>query len=215
MFSEQDVDRELKAALSVSPSPDFEARVRQRVDADRPVRVGMFSVARGLPPSLKLGRTGKTPGLLVAASVVLVAGLFYALSRTPAVPVPTTPQVVERAAPMPPTAAPAPPNPVETAIPRATVTDRPSAPAVVVRAQTPQPQARAAQPEVIIPPQQLAAVRRLVREVNAGRNVPEPVRESATGEPAAVVVIPLAIEPLTVPTLEASGGVPSSPKGLQ
>ena len=198
MFSEQDVDRELKAALTVSPSPDFEARVLRQVEADRPSR----SVA--------------TYGwLAAAASIVVAAGLFYALNRTPTAGVPTTPQVAERAALTPPTTAPAPPNLVETAIPGPRPRIRPSADLVVARARRPQPQARAAQPEVIVAPKQLAAVRRLIREVNDGLSVPEPVQETATGEPAVVVVVPLAIEPLTVPTLEASGGVPSIPKGLQ
>ena len=52
MFSEQDIDRELKAALSVKPSPDFEARVLQRVEADRPSRrpahYGWFAAAASL-----------------------------------------------------------------------------------------------------------------------------------------------------------------------
>ena len=61
MFSEQDVDRELMAALSVSPSPDFEARVLQRVEADRPSHW----------PS-------HYGWLAAAASLVLVAGVFYA-----------------------------------------------------------------------------------------------------------------------------------------
>jgi hypothetical protein len=198
MFSEQDVDQELKAALSVSPSPDFEARVLRQVEADRPSR---SVVSYGW--------------LAAAASIVVAAGLFYTLNRTPTVAVPTTPQVAERVAPTPPTTAPATPNRVETAIPRPRPRIRPSAGAVVARARTPQPPARAAEPEVIVAPQQLAAVRRLVREVNAGRSLPEPVQETAAGEPAVVVVIPLAIQMLTVPTLEASGGVPSIPKGLQ
>src|SRR6266545_447809 len=85
MLSEQDVDRELKAALSVSPSPDFEARILQRVEADRPPhwRTHYGWVA-------------------AAAALVLAAGVFYAMNRTPAalVPVPA-PRIVEHAAPAP------------------------------------------------------------------------------------------------------------------
>ena len=80
MFSEQDVDRELKAALSVSPSPDFAARVLQRVEADRPSH-----------------RAAHYGWLAAAASLVIAAGVFYALNRTPAVvTAPPAPQVVEQ-----------------------------------------------------------------------------------------------------------------------
>ena len=71
MFSEQDIDRELKAALSVSPSPDFEARVLQRVEADRPSH---WAAQYGW--------------LAAAASLVIAAGVFYALNRTSAVVAP-------------------------------------------------------------------------------------------------------------------------------
>ena len=66
MLSEQDVDRELKAALSVSPSPGFEARVLQRVEAERPSR-----------------RPAHYGWLAAAASLVIAAGVFYAMNRTP------------------------------------------------------------------------------------------------------------------------------------
>ena len=83
MLGEQDVDRELKAALSVSPSQDFEARVLQRVEADRPSR---WPAHYGW--------------LAAAASLVIVAGAFYALNRPPVVVEQApAPQVAQRAAP--------------------------------------------------------------------------------------------------------------------
>ena len=73
MFSEQDVDRELKAALSVSPSADFEARVLQRVEADRPsywaARYGWLAAA-ALPRHRRgrvLKRTNRTPSVVAPA----------------------------------------------------------------------------------------------------------------------------------------------------
>ena len=67
MFSEQDVDRELEAALSVFPSPDFEARVLQRVEADRPS-----------PWAAHYG------WLAAAASVAIAAGVIYTRNQSPA-----------------------------------------------------------------------------------------------------------------------------------
>jgi hypothetical protein len=188
MFSEQDVDRELKAALSVSPSPDFEARVLQRVEADRPVLVGVFGVARGL----------KTAGLLVAA--------FYALNRTPVV-APQSPQappsVAKHAAPTAPGTAPATPKTKEI--------ERPRVEAVSASRRAP----RVAEPEVFLPVNQMAAVRRLVRDVNEGR-ISEIPSESppAAGEPAEVAVAPLVVEPLVVPAAEARGVISPAVRGL-
>lgn len=188
MFSEQDVDRELKAALAVSPSPEFEARVLRRIQVDRPLRVGMFSVARGL----------KTAGLPIAASMVLAAGLFYALNRTPAVvaPPPTSPVVARtepRPAPVPPLAEPT-TRPIER---RLAARVRPSA------------AARRAEPEVILPVNQMEAVRRLADAVNEGRIVLAAAAEGSVDPPVEVVVAPIVVEPLPVPALDPDAGGPS------
>jgi hypothetical protein len=187
MFSEQDVDRELKAALSVSPSPDFETRVLQRVQ-----------VGRGLPPSLKLRRTSKTPGLLAAAaSVVLVAGLFYAMNQpTTVVEEPGTRPVVARIEPRP---APVPATPP--------TTKRIELPHVArVR---PAAAARNTEPEVIVPVNQMEAVRRLADAVNEGRIVLTAPVEGSVEPPVEVVVPPIVVEPLPVPALDPEAGAPS------
>ncbi len=195
MFSEQDVDRELKAALLVSPSPEFEMRVRQRVEEDRPVRLG--GVARGLPPSLKLRWTGKTAGLPIAASMVLAAGLFYALNRTPVVVAPhAAPPVVARTEPRP-APAPAPPS---TAKSVERLRGARVGPVVA---------ARGAEPEVIIAVNQMEAVRRLADAVNEGRIVLTAPAEGSVEPPVEVVVPPIVGGPLPVPALDPEAGAPS------
>ena len=189
MFSEQDVDRELKAALSAAPSPDFEARVLQRVEADRPVRVGMFGVGRGLT----------TRALPIAASIVIAAGLFYAMNRTPAVVAPpAAPPIVERTAPPAPKTAPMRPAVEEIAPPRVeTVHALRRAP-------------RTTEPEVIVPMNQMEAVRRLVRAVNEGRiTAPTEPVESVKAASTEVTVAPLVVDPIPVPGLEPGADAPS------
>lgn len=176
MFSEQDVDRELKAALSVSPSPDFAARVLQRVEADRPSR-----------------RATHYAWLAAAASLVIAAGVFYALNRTPAVVTgPPAPQVVER--PAPPVDIPRPDAPVQ----RDTI----EPPRVqTVRASRSAP--RVTEPEVLVPMDQMEAVRRLVRAVNEGRPVEAPAEplEGPLAPPAQVGVAPLVVAPIPLSPL--------------
>jgi hypothetical protein len=186
MSSEQDIDRELQAALSVSPSPDFEARVLRRVEVDR--------------PSHWRAQYGS---LAAAASLVMVAGVFYALNRTsPAVATPPPTQVVEhvprggvvKAVREPPVSRPE----VQT-----TTTERPKAQTVRVQRIAP----RTAEPEVIVPLNQMTAVRRLVREANAGRLI-EPPAEPPQGPmapPAKVSVTPVVVEPIPLSPLGREG----------
>jgi hypothetical protein len=179
MFSEQDVDRELKAALAVSPSPDFEARVLQRVDEDRasrwPGHYGWFAAA---------------------ASLVIAAGVFYALNHTSAVvPLTPAPQIVEHTAP-----------PV--VIPRreAPVDRNTSEPpqARTVRASRSAP--RTAEPEVIVPPNQMEAVRRLVRAINEGRiEAPAEPPQGPMTPPARLGVAPVVVEPIPLSPLGPAG----------
>ncbi len=178
-----EMDRELKAALSVSPSADFEARVLQRVDE------------------------GQAPGrwtygwLAAAASIVLVAGLFYALNRTPATDPAPPRQVVERG-----------PDVVLSPAQPTRVTKSPHAPRVVdAAARAPRPTvARRTQPEVIVPLNQMEAVRRLVRAVNEGRVEAIPAMpEGPIAPPAELAVVPLVVEPIPVPALEPGAGTPT------
>ena len=178
MFSEKDVDRELKAALSVSPSPDFAARVLQRVETDGPSRspahYGWFAAA---------------------ASVIVVTGAFYALSRTSAVVAPApaqSPHIVVRTPPpsvAPPHRAPAREDTIE---PRRVATVRAS--------RSPR---GTGQPEVLVPRDRMEAVRRLVRAVNEGRIAPpaEPLQD-LMALPASVGVTPLVIEPIPLPPID-------------
>jgi hypothetical protein len=191
MFSEQDVDRELEAALTVSPSPDFEARVLQRVAADRP---SQWRAPYGW--------------LAAAASVVLVAGAFYALNRpSPAdAPLPLS-QVVDQR----------PRAPVVGPVREPSVTEpaRPQAPGA--QRQTPRSAARtagtaarASEPEVIVPLNQMEAVRRLVRAVNDG--LVEPPAEPLQGPmapPAKLAVTPLVVEPIPVTPVAPGAETPA------
>ena len=196
MFSEQDVDRELKAALSVSPSPDFEARVLRRVETDHP--------SRGL------ARYG---WLAAAASLVLVAGVFSVLNRTPVILAPApavAPQIGERTAP--PALTPRPALPPRYEAPAAA--NKP-APVVTVRASRSAP--RTAAPEVIVPPNQMEAVRRLVRAVNEGRvELPAEPVQGPLAAPATLDVAPLVVEPIPVPPLDlVAGNTGPSIRGLK
>jgi hypothetical protein len=183
MFSEHDIDRELKAALSVSPSPDFAARVLQRVEEDRPA-----------------SWAARYGWLAAAACLLIAAGVIYALTRTsPVVSEPPAPQVVERPAPrvdMPRYEAPAPAR-AQRRTPVGAVREPPTA---RVR------ERRTAEPAVIVPLNQMEAVRRLVLAVNEGRLKPpvEPPAEPSQGPmapPANVSVAPVVVEPIRLSPL--------------
>jgi hypothetical protein len=183
MFSDQDVDRELKAALSVSPSPDFEARVLQRVEADRPSH---WPAHYGW--------------LAAAASLVIAAGVLYALNhRSAVVSQPPTPQIVEH--PAPPAVVPRPEAPVRTST---------SAPPRVETVRALRTAPRAAEPEVIVPLNQMEAVRRLVRAVNEGRlEAPAEPPQGPMAPPAKLGVKPVVVEPIPLSLLgPAETGTP-------
>jgi hypothetical protein len=189
MLSEQDVDRELKAALSLSPSPDFEARVLRRVEADRPSyaasHYGWFDAA---------------------ASLVLAAGVFYAMNRTSVavVPVPApsavvpvpAPQIHEHTAP-----------PAIVAPPAAPVRKSAGAPPRVETVRVARHAPRPAEPEVLVPLNQMEAVRRLVRAVNEGRiEVPAEPPQGPMAPLPLVTVAPVVIEPIPLTPLAGAGG---------
>jgi hypothetical protein len=179
MFSDQDVDRELKAALSVSPSPDFEARVLRRVEADRP---SQWRTHYGW--------------LAAAASLVIAAGIFYAWNRPSVVVAPVAaPRIVEQTAPAP--VVPPPGVPVRKS---PSVTPRPATVAGARRAP------RTGEPEVLVPVNQMEAVRRLVRAVNEGRlEVPAPPPQGPMPPPPAVIVTPVVVEPIPLSPLTGGG----------
>jgi hypothetical protein len=173
MFSEQDVDRELEAALAVSPSPDFEARVLQRVAANRPSQWRAHYA-----------------WFAAAASVLIVAGIFYALNQTSP---PSPPQMVEQT----------PPGGVVGTVREPPTTELPRVQAARVQRSAarlaPRASPRPGEPEVIVPVNQMAAVRRLVRAVNEG--LVEPPAEPPQGPmapPEKLAVALLVIEPIPV-----------------
>jgi hypothetical protein len=153
--------------------------------------------------------------LAAAASLVFVAGMFYVLNRTPGVfapPPAVAPQIVDRAAPpaLPPSPA-WPPQP-DASIPRQAI--RP--PRVdTVRASRSAP--RIAAPEVIVPPNQMEAVRRLVRAVNEGRvELPAQPVQGPLAAPTTLDVAPLVVEPIPVPPLDSvAGNTGPSIRGLK
>ncbi len=192
MLSEHDIDQQLKAALSVSPSAGFEARVLQRVEAERPSRRVPYG------------------WLAAAASLVIDVGVFYAMNRTSVVvaPVPAprvpAPQIVERAAP-----------PVIVAPPETTARQGASAPARIETVRVARPLARTAppivaqaaprttEPEVLVPVNQMEAVRRLVRAVNEGRlEAPAEPPQGPMATPAELEVAPVEIKPIPLPPVE-------------
>ena len=178
MLGEQDLDRVLKAALSVSPSADFEARVRQRIEADRPSR-----------------RAAQYAWLAAAASLVIAAGVFYAVNRTASPAIvsgPPAPQVVAR--PAPPVEMPRSDAPVH----RDTI-EPPPIRAVRVARHAP----RSEEPEVLVPADQMEAVRRLVRAVNEGRLVEPPAepRQGLLAPPATIGIAPLVVDPIPLSPL--------------
>jgi hypothetical protein len=204
MFSEQDVDRELRAALSISPSPDFEARVLQRVEADRRSRSrAQYSV------------------LAAAAALVIAAGLFSVLRRPPVAVAPgAAPQIVEHTAPA---SGPTPAAPIrrieagkgnaqmgQAEMPR-TASATPRAGTVRVAQTTVATAARTPGPEAIVPLNQMEAVRRLVRAVNEGRvEMPAEPAEGPMAPPAelgvAVVgVAPVVVEPIPLSPVVGGG----------
>lgn len=196
MFSEQDVDRELKAALSVAPSPDFEARVLRRVEADRPSHGTQYG------------------WLAAAASLVMVAGVLYAMNRTsPGVQPPPPAQVAEQAPRRGVVGAVRQP-PVSRPDVRKSSTDLPRVQTVPpqrsARRTAPRTTLGTGEPEVIVPLNQMEAVRRLVDAVNEG--LVEPPAEPLDGPmapPEKLAVAPLVIEPVPVPPVVPGADTPA------
>ena len=150
MTTERDVLRELEAALDVSPSPQFEARVRERVRA----------TSRGVPPWTW------PAAVAVAATVVLAVMLVpsrpMSPSRVVVRPETTTATTVVRQA-----------GPVSKSTPRVEKTERTM---VARRARPATTVNRDVALHVVVPQGQMTAIQRLVAEVAAGRVVVGPER---------------------------------------
>jgi hypothetical protein len=189
MSSEQDIDRELQAALSVSPSPDFEARVLRRVEVDRPSH---WRAHYGW--------------LAVAATAILVVGVFYALNRTSSPPAERVPRggVV----------VPVRESPVSRTETQKNIPELPR----VLAARTQRSAARSAQrttsrtgePEIIVPLNQMEAVRRLVRAVNEGRvEPPAAPLQGPLAPPERLAVAPLVVDPIPLPPVGPGAETPA------
>ena len=189
MFSEQDVDRELKAALSVSPVAGLRgARPAARRGGSAVALAGALRMARRR--GVARHRRGRVLCPEPAACVVA--------------PVPA-PQIVEHTAPRVIV------TPPETTVPaqrtgegrdgrgpalRRPVTHRARRAAHVA------PAPRTAEPEVLVPVNQMEAVRRLVRAVNEGRlEAPAEPPEGPMAPPPALDVAPVVVEPIPLSPL--------------
>ena len=181
-----ELDEELKAELMVRPSADFEARVLRRVEADV---AGGWSWRRSF-------------ALLPAAAALIIAvALAMMVKKDVRVDTPSpVPQIAERST-EPPAG-----RRVVSAVTRT------PAPAIAGRSRlvwvaAPKPRATETgatpAPEVLVPPQQAEAVRRLARAVLDGHllSVPEP-HDGPALPPSEVVVPSLLVEPLPVPSVE-------------
>ena len=168
MTIERDLLRKVEAAIDVSPSPDFEARVRELV------RTTSIGAPRWTWPA----------GVALAATVV-VAVMLVPGRQSPARPEIARPQALAPAAPAP-------------EIKGVTESVRPSVemgePTRARRARrtAPRVQPDVTSSELIVPTGQMAAIQRLMHEVAAGRVVMGPERPE---RPAALQVSALAEAP--------------------
>jgi hypothetical protein len=188
-----EVDRELKAALSISPSKDFEARVLGQV-AER--------------DALRTRRWTAHGPLAAAAALVLATTLAVVLMRSDrggAIEQPAQADIALPPGPAPQAAHPSPADPGQEAT-SAVGGSRRSVPSLPQTAPS-FPAARAAEPEVIVPAEHAEAVRRLVRGIAEGRIRPPATSEQPAGAiPAPVPVQPLIVEPILVSGAEQRGG---------
>jgi hypothetical protein len=193
MFTDKDdIERELTAAMDVRPGADFEDRLL---------------LAAQSPPSTPM----RLVPWLAAAAVLLVAlGAWRAAGRTPVEPVSHVMAGLE-GGPTPgpaPSQAPAVVLPGPILRPEAERSKRLGIPAGVARSVSHPP----SQPEVLVPANQLALLRRFARDLEYGA-----VQFTEAAEPEAglrrLVVPEMIINPVPVVALEPSA--PSAPKGLQ
>jgi hypothetical protein len=190
-----EVDRELKAALSISPSTDFEARVLGRV-AERDV--------------LRTRRWMAYAPLAAAAVLVLAATVAGVMMRSDGRG--TIGQQAQADIALPPRG-PAPQaahqplaDPGRQEATSAVGSSTRSVPSLPQPAPS-FPAARAAEPEVIVPAEHAEAVRRLVRGIAEGRIRPPAASDQQAGAvPAPVPVQPLIVEPILVSGAEQRGG---------
>ena len=199
------IDNELKAALSVAPSADFEARVLRTIEERAEARRSWWI------PSYAFVAT--------AAAVVLTTTMAVVMMRPAREIESAPPQIAGSDVQLPAQMVRLKADP--TSIPDTPVRLKPHPRAATVRRASDAPVGSAfrrttpAEPEVLVPLNQLAAVRRLVRDVNAGR-ITEIPGESApsAGAPTEVAVAPLVVDPIVVPDAEKGGGISPVVRGF-
>jgi hypothetical protein len=191
------LDDELRGALSVSPSPGFAARVLQRV-ADR--------------STTRTRRRFVVAPLAAAAALVIATALVLQRPHESGERQPNAPPRIASSKWAPPgpdprvAVSPVPPANPPTAT-RLADRSRRRVPRAVRQASRPAAASAASDPDVIVPPGQVEAIRRLVRAIAEGTIEPPPVPErSVTGAPAPVSVQPLTIQPIFVSAAEDGGG---------
>ena len=187
------LDRELRRALAVDPSPGFEARVRMRV-LDEPVRSWTFN-----------------PSWSFAAGVIAFVGVIaivIQLGNRRANSIATTPLVARTLAP------------VTGALPdrssylasafRRTVTD-PLPPAPESRAEAKHYVRSGFEPDILLDPRETLALRRLIEGVRTGRFDLTPVLHAST--PTAMDWPP--VEAIQIPEITIEPLAPSGAEGVR
>jgi hypothetical protein len=181
MTTEHDVLRELEAALDVSPSPDFEARVRERVKRQ----------------SMGVSRWAWPAGVAVAATAVLAVMLVPGRHSS------ARPELARLEAPVHVAPAPEVGRPVGSS--RRSVEARQTSSATRTPRTVAPVRSGVESPAVVVPAGQMAAIRRLMSDVAANRVVigperpapPEALQISALGEADPIAFDTIRFTPLS------------------
>lgn len=190
MSVEHDLERELSQALSVAPAAGFEARVLRRIERDR-----------GQPRTWSYGRW-----LAAAAALALVAWLFGQAGS------PEAPEAPRVAKPGTARAQQSQPAAIPPAGPSALERGAAAVPSGLERQRRPRLARDAvavSEPAVIVSGEQLDALHRFLRDMEAGRFIiaEPPVEVSATLEET--LIAPVQIELIPIPVLDPTTGKPA------
>jgi hypothetical protein len=188
-----DLDDELRALLAVEPSPEFAARVRERLRTE--------------PVSDPRWKWAWIP--LAAAAAVVVLAAYAAVSREAVIP-PQPPAVATGPASLPPTSAPASPAPATRHKESAAAVAPPERSPRIRRRIPIQPQRVVAtvidrrDPEILIDSRQKVALVRLIAMTQRGTMVASGLAEPSDAPISvteAVEVAPLVVDQLQVPPI--------------
>lgn len=181
-LSDETLEREIEAVLGVDPSPEFLSKVRARI-ADERMREGWLSFGSWRWASVLAGVMVVASGLWFMRGPAVTVNIAHNKAVPAVEPSPAGPPVVSAA-----------PGQAGPGVTR-----------VVRRERSPQRQAAASQ-EVVISPDDAAALRQLVAAITArqveARDIPELGMESAPLPPLDEIVV----EPITISPLAALEG---------